>query len=351
MKTLKLSFLIFASIILSFQVQASKEEYSRKVSKSFDVNSDATLSVTNKFGKIHCENWDRNTISIEVTITLDASSEEKAEKYFNRIDISLSGNSSRVTAKTSFENNLFNNNSDDFSIDYMINMPKTINVELNNKFGDIIIDEVEGTAKIDLGYGEIKAKRFTNATNEIEIKFSEGFIGYIHQADLKLQYSELEISEAGKLIADTKFSEISLGFIDVLTLETAYDEISIGHARDIDLEANFSEIEIKNLKERLTADCDYGELTVKNIEKDFILIDLENSFSEATIGFDEQASFRISATIKMGDFDYPENLTKLSVVDLSMTANKYEGLIGQDKDTDSKVVVSSKHSDVTFYYR
>lgn len=351
MNKLKLSFLVLVSILLTMNVQAAKEEYSRKVSKSFDINSDATLNISNKFGTIHCENWDKNVIAIVVTITLEASNEEKAERYFDRIEIDLSGSRDVVSGKTSIEDNLFKNNNGELSIDYMINMPKSINVDLVNRFGDIFIDEISGIAKIDLGYGEIKAKRLTNRDNEIEIKFSEGFIGYLQQGELELQYSELEISEAGKIVADVKFSELALGMVEVMTLETGYDEISIGKVRDIDIDANFSEVEIHSLSERLTAHTDYGELTIKDISSKFKLIDIENSFSEATLGFDSQANFRMVATIKMGDFSYPENLAKLSVVDLSMTANKYEGLVGSDKDTESKVIISSKHSDVTLYYR
>jgi hypothetical protein len=351
MNKLKLSFLIIATFILTVSVHAAKEEYSRKVSKSFDINSDATLNISNKFGTIHCENWDKNVIAIEVTISLEASSQEKADKYFDRIEITLSGNKDMVSGKTSMEDNLFKNNNGELSIDYMINMPKSVNIDLTNRFGDIFIDEVAGSSKIDLGYGEIKAKRLTNHNNEIDIKFSEGFIGYVQQAELILQYSELEISEAGKLNADVKFSEMALGIVDVMTLETGYDDISVGKVRDIDIDANFSDVEIRSLNERLTVHADYGELSVKEISSKFKLIDIENSFAEATLGFDSQANFRMTATIKMGDFSYPENLAKLSVIDLSMTANKYEGLIGSDKDTESKVIISSKHSDVTLYYR
>jgi len=89
MKTLKFGSIIFATLILSFQLFAVKEEYTKKISKSFDVNKDALLVINNKFGKVHCENWDKNNISIEVIITIEASNEEKANKYFDDVDISI----------------------------------------------------------------------------------------------------------------------------------------------------------------------------------------------------------------------------------------------------------------------
>ncbi len=129
------------------------------------MNKDATLAIKNKFGKIHCQNWDKNAISIEVTITLEASSQDKANKYFDKISISFTGNADRVTATTSFDDNLFGNNNNEFSIDYMVKMPKTIGIELDHKFGDIILEEVQGPSIIELGYGSLKVNKLSGNDN------------------------------------------------------------------------------------------------------------------------------------------------------------------------------------------
>jgi len=350
MKTLKLSMLIVLGILIGSQLSA-KEDFTKKISKSYDVSKDATLAVKNKFGKIHCENWDKSSISIEVTITVETSSQDKANKYFDKIDISFSGSSSRVSASTNYEDNVFGKNNVEISVDYLIYMPASASVELDNKFGDIIIDEVEGSSVIEISYGSLKAAKLGGNDNEIEIKFSEGYIGYVKSADLEIQYSEMEIDEASDMSVESKFSELDIGEIDVLTLESGYDDDYIGKIRDLDVEADFSDVEVKSLEERLVAEIDYGELKVKEMARDFKLIDLSNSFGDANIGFNNEASFRLNATVKMGDLSYPRDKARLSVVDLSFTSNKYEGVIGENQDTSSKVIIESKNSGVTLYYR
>jgi hypothetical protein len=307
--------------------------------------------VKNKFGKIHCENWDKNSISIEVTITVETSGQEKADKIFDKIDISISGSANRVSATTNYDDNVFGKNNSEISVDYLIYMPASIGIELDNKFGDIILDEIKGSSQIDLSYGSIKANKLAGKNNEIEIKFSEGYIGYIESGDLELQYSELEIDEANDMVVESKFSELDIGEIDVLTLESGYDDDYIGKIRDLDVEADFSDVEVRSLEERLVAKIDYGELKVKEMGRDFNLIDLSNSFADANIGFNSESSFRIDATIKMGDLSYPRDKARLSVVDLSFTSNKYEGVVGENQDTSSKVIIESKNSGVTLYYR
>ena len=343
-------FIILLSAIVGLQLQA-EDEFTKKVSKSFDVNKDATLTVKNKFGKVHCENWDKNSISIEVTITVQASNQEKANKYFDKIKIDITGTNSLVTAITSMEDNLFDKGNNELSIDYMIQMPATVNVELNNKFGDIIVSEIGGTSKINLGYGTIDIKKLSGSTNALDIEFSDGYIGYIKSANLDLKYSELKVDEIADMNAESKFSELNIGKIDVLTIESGYDDDFIGSVRNIDVEADFSDVEIRNLEQTLTANFDYGELKVKEVGKAFKLIDITNSFSDANIGFNPEASYRINATVKMGDFSYPQDRAKLSVVEMSYTSSKYEGLVGGNSDTQSKVMIDSQNSGATLYYR
>lgn len=351
MKTLKISLILVLLGVLVGTQAIAKEEFTKKISKSYDVNKDATLAIKNKFGKIHCQNWDQDAISIEVTITLEASNQEKANKYFDKIKIELTGNNERVSAITSFDDNLFDKNNNEISIDYMVKMPKSIGVELDHKFGDIILEEVQGPSSIELGYGSLKANKLMSNDNDLEIKFSEGFIGYVKSASLELKYSELEIDEANDMSAESKFSELDIRKIDVLTLESGYDDDFIGTIRDLDIEAGFSDVEVRSLEERLVADIDYGELKVKEMGRDFNLIDITNSFSDANIGFHAESSFRLNATIKMGDLSYPRDKARLSVVDLSYTSNKYEGVIGDNQDTNSKVMIEAKNSGVHLYYR
>jgi len=351
MKTIKLFLAIVTIMVFSFQVTIAKEEFKKTITKSFEINKDATLALKNKFGKIHCENWDKNTISIEVEITVEAEGQDKANKYFDRIDIDINGAKERVSVTTHFDDKLFKGNDNEISVDFMIKMPASVSLELDHKFGDVILQDVQGNSSIEIGFGSLKAKSFGGTQNDIEMQYSEGYIEYVKNAELELQYSELEINEVSSMSAESKFSELNIGKIDVLTLESGYDDDFIGSVRDFDVEGEFSDVEVRSLSDRLIADFDYGELSVKEIGSNFELVEITNSFSGASLGFNPDASFRLSATIKMGDLTYPRNRASISVVDLSYTSNKYEGIIGNGDSPSSKVIIEAKHSGVNLFYR
>ena len=351
MKALKFNTALLILVFLAATSFAKKDEFSKEINKSFDIDKNASLIVKNKFGLVHCANWDKSSISVKVTITVDASSQEKANSYFDRIDISLTGNRTEVRAVTEFGNNAFKNNNS-ISVDYLIYLPASVNVEISNKFGEVIVDEVGGTADISVAYGSLRAKRLLNEDNKLKMSFSEDcFIGYLNNADIELKYSDLEMSEVKNVSLETGFSELRIGTAEVITLESGYDDLFVGTVRDVDIESDFSDLEIRNVKQRLVAEYSYGDLNVKQINSDFLLIDLDNSFGDAKIGIEEGASFKLIANIKMGDFEFPEENARLTVVDLSFSSNKYEGVIGGNENTKSKVIIEASHSDVSLFFR
>ena len=76
------------------------DEYTRVIKKEFSVNADAQLTIDNSFGKVHCNNWDKNIVQIEVTITVEAANENSAGKLFDKISIIINGSASQIDAKT-----------------------------------------------------------------------------------------------------------------------------------------------------------------------------------------------------------------------------------------------------------
>jgi len=83
-------------ILVLLSSGASVDKFTRTVKKEYPIDKDAHLSVYNKYGKIHCTNWNRDVISFEVTITVDAYNEQKAARIFDMIRVDIQGSESEV---------------------------------------------------------------------------------------------------------------------------------------------------------------------------------------------------------------------------------------------------------------
>ena len=135
MKTIKILFLLFLAAA-TLTAMADKEEYTREYSKEVTVDPDALLVIKNKYGEVHCQNWNKNMIKIHVVVTVETSNEEKANRMFDKINIELSGDRTKVEGITTLSGS-FNNV--EFSIDYNIMMPASTGVDIDHKFGELYI--------------------------------------------------------------------------------------------------------------------------------------------------------------------------------------------------------------------
>jgi len=336
---------VFYLILSGWGAAAAPEKFTRTISKQYDVNSDALLSVTNKFGKIHIENWDKKVVSIDVTITVEARSEEKANRIFDDIRIDISGTSSRVEAQTEISDRLSGGgNGAEFSIDYMISMPSSLQVSLENKFGDIYLDQVDGPATVDLGYGNLEAKSFSNGDNNLTIKFSTATLDHIKGGEIDIKYSTLNLGDAGELTIESKFSTMNLESLNEGNIESKYDNYSIKKINAIDSESGFTSFTIGTLTQRGKMDTQYGGIEIDFIPSGFDEVIVTNSFGDVDLTFAGDASFRVDASMKFGSLHYPRDLSDIKTTEEGYTSTSYVGTIGKQSNPEAMVHIESQNA-------
>jgi hypothetical protein len=348
MKTiLKIAFFTLVLIfLLGIKGAKAHEEFTRVIKKEFAVNPDAQLTVNNRFGKVHCANWEKNSISIDVTITVTAADQEEAEKKFKRISIDFTDTPSSVTALTNMQE-VKNSGRGRFSIDYMINMPVTVSLDVTNKFGDIYINEIQGKAKINLGYGNLEAKKLGNSDNMLDIKFSKARVNWIKGAVLSLKYSEMSLDYAGSLRLDSKYSDLDAEKIIALNVVFEGGKLNMENSSAVDSRSKFSDIDIQRIEQSLNLDIQYGNCDVHEMPADFTSVNIRNKYADVSIRLSEQAKYSLEADLKYCELDFPTDKAKFSYRSTTPTANTYKGTVGGTESPVSKVVVHSEYGNVS----
>lgn len=335
-------------ILFSFST-AFAEEFEKSIKKSYDVNKNATLILKNKFGEIRCETWDKNIISIDVQILVDAKNEQKAQKVFEKINIEISDSKNLVEAITHIES--INNSSQEFSVNYKVFFPETITLNLVNKFGNTYLPNIYGSSNIKISYGDINANGLLNNDNKLKVVYGDACIDKIKKADIEISYSEVSIYNMGIAKIDSKFSELSIDNINELDLVTQYDEIEIEKLDLLVLNSQFSDVGIDKLTRLAELDIQYGECSIETLEYGFEKISIISSFSDVKIGIDNKASFSISAKLKFGNMRFPESQSNIWKFVEKPTSKEIEGVVGSEKNPSSLIVVDSKNGNVKLYYK
>jgi hypothetical protein len=335
-------------VLFSFST-AFAEEFEKSIKKSYDVNKDASLILKNKFGEIRCETWDKNVISINVQILVDARNEQKAQRVFDKIDVEISGSKNLVEVITHLES--INGSSVEFSINYKVFFPETITLNLVNKFGNTYLSDIYGPSKIKISYGDIYVDGLLNENNKLEVAFGDASIDKIRKAYLEFSHSEISIDDIEIAEIDSKFSELSIDEIGELDLVTQHDDIEIDRLDLLILDSQFSDIEIGKISRLAEIDIQYGGCSIETLDHRFEKINIISSFSDVKIGIDNKASFSVSAKLKFGDLRFPKAQSDIWKFIERPTSTEIEGVIGSEKNPSSSIVVDSKNGDVKLYYK
>jgi hypothetical protein len=319
----------------------SAQDFTKTYEKKIDVDKGASLLIKNKFGKVNCMVWEQSTVSITVTVDVEASSQERANRIFDKINVEISGDRARVQGITE----VGSISNADFSIDYEVRMPKWIDLDLNNQFGDIYIDAVEGNAQVKLEYGAMEAGAFSGTQTDLMIKFSDAEAGYVKNGTLNIEYSEWQSDGADNLKVITRFSEVNLDKVAVLNLDSQYDEVVVGNAGEVISVSRFSELNFGKIKGSFDFDIEYGELDVEYIAPTFANGKLRNTFAGASLGFDPGASISLDAELQFGDLSFPKALS-MNHETVGYTTEIYKGKLGSASGTPSQLRIISKNADV-----
>ncbi|MFT7066833.1 MAG: hypothetical protein ACJAUO_002420, partial [Sediminicola sp.] len=182
-------FIPIASIILFFALPVLSHAFDGKlkgkytkektIKKEFEVSSNALMSIDNSYGNLNITSWNENRIVIEVRIKTNGNNEEKVQKKLNEISVDFEAGREMVSAKTIFNQNNNNwnwnwggSNNVNMQIDYFIKVPVKNKIHLNNDYGSIILDRIDGHAKINCDYGRLEIGELRGRNNELNFDYT-----------------------------------------------------------------------------------------------------------------------------------------------------------------------------------
>ncbi len=180
--------------LLSKAKNGDEVEKKRSISKTYNVGPDDRLSIENSFGNVTVTTWDKNEIMIDIEIGVHASSEEKAQKMMDLINVKDNQGGHEISFKTDIGHmsgkDNWNKNEDTrkFYIDYKIVMPSKNPLRIDNSFGKTIIPDFEGSASITSKFGELTTGKLPNATL-VHVEFGKAEVGMLNNADVVLKFN------------------------------------------------------------------------------------------------------------------------------------------------------------------
>ena len=343
-----------AFLVAAGMVQAQIYSESRKIERSFPASSETRLDLSNKYGTIHVIPWRKDSVHIEIELYVKSSSNSKLDKIMKDIDFEFTDTRYYIVASTNFGNkyNTFFSDLRDISgsiipsknqveINYTVHVPGSMNISMNNKYGDIYIDDMKGSVSINLSNGDLKANSLIGDVS-ISLNFGNGIVNELGNAKMNISYADIEIGKVNQLTIESKSSKIRLQEVEILKTNSRRDKYTISHIGNLFGESWFSDIWMNRMEEEINYSPKYGVLKVDTIPSGFSFIHINTEYTDLNLIFEKQASFMLEVMHhEQVVLRLPGDYEKLEVIDQDAETTHLKGMIGPDISSSSRVKISA----------
>lgn len=360
----RVSTALFGMAILINIVIAQTYTESKKIIRSYPVNPETRLDISNKYGKIQVMQWRKDSVRLEVELSVKSSSLNKLEKIMDNIQIEFTGTNYYVIANTRFgsTSNTFLTDLMDLpgaiipsknqvEINYTVMAPSYITINLSNKFGNIFIDDMKGNVTISLSNGDIKINRLEGESN-INVNFGNGTVNWLNNAKLNLSYADFDIRNAGQLNLVSKSSKIRIENVNILKTESSRDKYSISEVNNLFGESYFSHLQIYKLNEEANFTSRYGDLTADSVATDFSYINLHSEYADLDLTFSQASSYFLEVSYNPEvTLRIPDGFASLEEVKESPAEINIKGRIGDPNSSSRVEITAPKKCSITLNHR
>jgi hypothetical protein len=346
-----ISLLVVSSIL-------SAQEVTKEFHKEYTAGANTTLEISNRYGDVVIQNWDKDQVIIDVKVTVELPNKERAEKLLGYIDVQFSEGENLISAKTVIDDKFnftgWGGESRKFSIDYNIKMPPGTALTLANKYGNTDIDELHGLVNLDIKYGNLTAGKLTRGNtkplSKLHLAYGKGEIDEAGWLDLTVRYcGSMNITKSQALLLDSKYSKLYLGEISSIVGESKYDNIKIESINNLVLENGYTETNIAVLTKKLSYNGSYGSFSIDRIPAGFESVDIETRYMGVRLGIEESANYKLDAKVSYGGLKYNEDNFKNQNRIVENNSHEVSGIFGKEESPSARVNVIASYGSVKLY--
>jgi len=351
-----LALLLVVPMLLSAGNGKLKGKYTKEktIKKEYDVNADALLKVNNSYGNLNITSWDGNKLMIEVHIKTNGNNEEKVQKKLDQITVDFDASSSMVSAKTIFNKdksswgwNWGNNNNVNMQINYTIKLPIKNSVHLNNDYGAIILDRIDGHAKIYCDYGRLEIGELRGRNNQLNFDYtSKSTIDFMESGTINADYSGFTIGKAGDLTIKADYTNSTIKKMGNLDYNTDYGNIEVGEAKNVQGTGDYITVKLGNIHGNVDITSDYGSIKIAKMASDAGNLQIRSDYTGVKVGYDAGYHFNFEIKTSYAGVSGKDNF-EMNISEVKNTSKYYKGHYGSSNSGNS-VYITSDYGGITF---
>lgn len=328
-----------------FAIVAGAQENTRKYSKSWPSAEVETLEIVNKFGDVKINNTTGNAVVVEAVVSAEGSSESRTRELLEKITVFFDKTGNKAYAETKFGADFKGSNK--FSINYTVSVPADKNLIITNKFGNVVVNELNAKGNFNVQYGNLTANKLNGPGLDgitINLEYGKGDISTLSDAKITASYAnKVYLGKVGTLNLESKYTGLEVDQVKTLLLSSKYDSFNLGEVSELTGESKYSNFKIKMLQKKLKLTTGYGSVKAEKVARNFEAIEIVNSFGQISLGIEEGAAYDMNTSCQFCDISYPKDHFNGNSMEEKFTRT----VVGKVGGTPSgRVSVTSKYGNI-----
>jgi hypothetical protein len=348
--------IIFLAFLFPLITTASNgdkiHEETKTLKKEYAVNPNAKVILNNRYGNLNITTWNKNRVEIEVIITVKGDDLKDVNTKLNSISIDFNASSSIVEAITVFSENKSSwswwgkSKNTNYKVNYIVKMPKSNSVDLNNDYGSIYLSNLSGKALINCNYGKISIGELSADKNNINLNYcSSSTIIYMKSGTVNIDYSKLTIDNSENVKLNADYATLKFGKANEIDFNLDFGSITVNDAGSINGNSDYATLRLGAVRKKLRIDTDYGSLTIQRLMNGFDKVDISGQYTSIKIGVEKEVSFDFEIDLQYANFNRNDTKVELFKNISKNTKKYYEGKYGKGK-TNSTLFINSEYGSV-----
>jgi hypothetical protein len=360
-KAMNSRFIIILILVQMIFQSVSSQGHSetRNFIKILPVVRETSMEVCNKYGTIQITLWKKDSAMIRSEIKAVASNSEKLGKMFDGISINMTESKDQIRAETKFTQNIgmiFENFKGMTSklisydsrveINYYISVPEYINLKIENKYGDVYMEEITGDFSISLSNGSFKANSL-GKNSALNLTFCDATINSLSSGKIDASFSEVSSNEFGDVSINSISSKYEIKKAGTITIESRRDKFNFDEIKSIKGTSYFTDFNLKNLSREASLSTKYGNINIDLIENGFESVNLNTGYTDVNLGFVPGSSYNIDIRHLNAFLVISDKSARTEKKVLNEDKKEYitTGTVGKNPGS-AKVSIDATHGDI-----
>jgi len=270
------------------------------------------------------------------------------------ITINFENSAKKVFAKTVFEKKgskswwrWNKNNSVNIEVNYTIKVPVTNSIDINNNYGGVFIDKIEGQAKIDCDYGKMEIGELLGNNNQLNFDYSNNvFIDHLKNGRINANYSSFTIEKAGDIDLNADYTKSHFITANNIDYSCDYNTLIIDNVNNVKGNAEYLSLKLGEVSGEVDVKADYGAVKIVKLLPEAKNIYIQSEYARIKLGIHQDYNFKFDITLDYGHLKDIEGF-QYHKKRVQNTSKYYEGFY-LDANSTNTITISSEYGGVSF---